>query len=158
MKKLIIAVVAIFFIGGGMVLLFSNKKDANKTPDTATQTSSQSELSNNSTVPPTQNGTAQTPAETPPAANVATTIVYTDNGFENANYKIKSGETVLVQNKSSRGLQLSSDPHPSHTDNRELNQNTLPPGGSQTFILTTKGIWAFHDHLQASIKGTIGVE
>lgn len=117
-------------------------------------------ISNNSTQP------VNTP--TPPAANqnsqgneeelAAVTITYSDTGVSLSAKTMKSGEKVKVINQSQKTIDVSSNPHPVHTDNSELNAGDIEPGGSRTFTLTTKGEWAFHDHYDPSKGGTIKVE
>lgn len=150
MNKVIVIVLVVLLLGIGVLFATNNSR---KTPETVP-----APTSSDSTVPPTQSGNEPTPAETGPDESVAATIVYTDDGFVPSSVTVKSGDKISVQNKSSRSLQFSSAPHPSHTENRELNQNTLPAGGSQTFTVTTKGRFGFHDHLNPSNTGTLVVE
>jgi hypothetical protein len=53
---------------------------------------------------------------------------------------------------------MDSDPHPTHTDNPQLNQGDIAFGASKTFTLTTKGTWGFHNHHDATQHGTITVK
>lgn len=88
----------------------------------------------------------------------AATITYTDNGFQPGKVTVKSGDQITVKNDSPQSLQFSSDPHPIHTDNPQLNQSVLQPGRSQSFTVTSKGTWGYHDHLNEINTGTIIVE
>lgn len=107
--------------------------------------------------------TSQTTASSSTESNsssqqVAATITYTNSGFSPEKITVKSGDMISVKNDSSRPLEFSSDPHPVHTDDPELNQSVLEPGQSQSFTLTTKGTWGYHDHLNEINTGTIVVE
>lgn len=79
----------------------------------------------------------------------AVVIVYTDAGFEKDTYAATSGQTVIVKNQSSARLEFSSDNHPSHTDNSELNLAAIVPGGEAAFRPSRTGTWGIHDHRQA---------
>lgn len=85
-------------------------------------------------------------------------ITYTDEGFSPATLTVTAGTTVTITNESSEDLDFSSDKHPIHTDNTELNQNTLPSGDSETFRVTNAGTWGYHNHLNPDRKGTIVVK
>lgn len=86
------------------------------------------------------------------------TIVYRDSGFSPAVLRAPSGTRITVENESSRNLEFSSDPHPSHTDNPGLNTNVVEPGEDVTFTVTRRGTWGYHDHLHPSYRGHIIVD
>lgn len=88
----------------------------------------------------------------------ATTITYTANGFEPSETTVKSGDKVKIVNESGDPLEFSSDPHPSHTINPELNAGDTENGQSTTITLTKTGTWGFHNHYNASDHGSITVE
>lgn len=119
--------------------------------------------SNNATMAPTAT-TNTTNNPTQPAANsdeskpVAATITYTDDGFEPALTTVKSGDTLKIVNNSSEQLQMDSNPHPVHTDDPELNIGAVEPGTSKTFVLTTRGTWGFHNHLDPGNTAKVDVE
>lgn len=87
-----------------------------------------------------------------------TVITYTDEGFNPATLTVAAGTTVTITNESSEDLDFSSDKHPIHTDNPELNRNTLSSGDSETFKVTKPGTWGYHNHLNPGRKGTIVVQ
>lgn len=87
----------------------------------------------------------------------ATTITFTDDGVSPARITIKKGTAVTVVNNSSRAIQFSSDDHPAHTDDPELNMSELAPGANGTFTPTHVGTHGFHDHHNDSVTGTITV-
>jgi len=88
---------------------------------------------------------------------LSTTITYTNNGFSPQASVVKQGATVTVKNGSSEGLQFSSDDHPTHTKEPELNLKTLAPGQTGMFIVTKSGKWGYHNHLNDTMVGTLTV-
>ncbi len=84
-------------------------------------------------------------------------ITFTDEGFSPATLTVKKGTKVTVANKSSQSVQFSSDDHPAHTDDPELNMSVLAPGESGTFTAETVGTHGFHDHIDDSKTGTLVV-
>lgn len=102
----------------------------------------------------TQNRTAQQNSNDA----VAETITYTSNGFSPNTITVKSGDKVKITNESGSLLEFSSDPHPSHTINSELNAGDTGDGQSTTITVTKSGKWGFHNHYNASHRGSITVE
>ena len=82
-------------------------------------------------------------------------ITFTDEGFSPTTLTVKKGTKVTVENKSSNELEFSSNNHPSHTDDPELNMSILQPGESGSFTPNTVGTHGFHDHIDDSKTGTI---
>lgn len=91
-------------------------------------------------------------------ASIAATITFNGNGFSPSLTTVKTGDTVQVTNKSSQELDFDSDPHPTHTDEPELNVGPISPSASKTFTVTKAGHWGYHDHLNPSITGALDVE
>jgi len=146
--KVIIAVVVVVVVAGGGYLAF-HKNDSGTSKKTSTS----------NTTTNTGATTSSTPSETTnPSASVAATITFTDNGFSPAVTTVKAGDTVKVTNNSSQELDFDSDPHPTHTDESELNVGPIGAGESKTFTVTKTGHWGFHDHLNPSMTGTLDVE
>lgn len=85
-------------------------------------------------------------------------ITYTDNGFAPLTLTVAAGEMVTVVNESSEQLEFSSNQHPLHNDNPELNRDVLLPGESDSFVVTEPGTWSYHNHLNSGKTGTIVVE
>lgn len=130
MKKIVIIAVAVLLVAGGAFIL-TNKSD----DKTATETS---------------------PSVVSDASGAV--ITYNDNGFTPSSSTVSSGTTVTIKNDSSSSLQFSSDDHPTHTKNPELNAATIEPGQTQTITVTKKGTNGYHNHLDASDTGTIIVQ
>lgn len=136
-NRVIIAIVVVVIVAGGAIwyMVANSKKTA--APAANNNSSSQS---NNST------------------KEVASTITYDGNTFSVSSEKVKAGASIKVVNTSDKELNFDSDPHPTHTDNTELNEGTIAPGESKVFTLTKVGTWGFHNHLDSSQHGTITVE
>lgn len=99
--------------------------------------------------------TQQQPADH--AASEAVTIVYGNDGFPSETFMVKAGGTVTVKNESDHDLEFSSGPHPTHTDEPELNMDVLAPGKSGSFKVTKIGTWSFHNHLKEQDTGSLMV-
>jgi plastocyanin len=94
----------------------------------------------------------------PPCA----TITIANNAVSPNAVTVSPGCRVAFVNNDSRSHDMSSDPHPEHTDCREINSvGVLQSGRSgETGNLTTVRACGFHDHSQdavASLKGTITI-
>lgn len=97
------------------------------------------------------------PKEDKPA-NEGALITYTTNGFSPETLRVSVGDKLTVKNNSNRTIQFDSDPHPAHTDNRELNIDHIRPGSSKAFTVSRTGTFGYHDHLNPSARGEIIVE
>lgn len=97
---------------------------------------------------------AQSDAET---SGDSVTITFTDSGFEPSKLTVTKGTTVKVVNNSSRNVQFSSDSHPTHRNNPEMNLSQLAHGESASFVAETVGEHGFHDHIDARMTGTLKV-
>ena len=140
-KTILIGIAALVVIGAGAYYVISNS--SNNTP-TASNT--------------TQNNT---PSQSPTSSNnqkTAATITYTSNGFSPSSTTVKSGDTVEIKNTSDEDMQLDSNPHPIHDDDADLNVGAVGPGESKTFVVTKKGTFGFHNHLDPGDTGTIIVQ
>jgi len=92
------------------------------------------------------------------------TVEITSSGFSPKTFEINAGDTVTWTNMDSRSHWPASAVHPTHTVYPE-------PGGcigskfdackglsnreSYSFTFNEKGTWGYHDHLRASLTGTI---
>jgi len=89
-------------------------------------------------------------------------IIFKDDGVSPPCDAIISGGKVVWVNNSAKPIQVSSDPHPIHTDNSEISDGKfvlqLEPGQSATITLTKKGNFGFHDHLKPNLSGRILVK
>lgn len=143
MKKSLIIVV-LLVIAGALVFVFGF----------SSTTDSPAPTENNQ--PSTNTDTTQQP-DNEVTSSDQVTIVYTDDGFENSTYAIASGGTVTVQNNSTTTLEFSSDDHPAHRDNPELNTDAIEPGETVQFTPQEEGEWGFHNHLLSVHTGVLTV-
>jgi plastocyanin len=93
---------------------------------------------------------------------VGATITITSGGVNPKNVTINSGEVVAFVNNDAGAHQISSDPHPVHTDCPPINSlGTLGPGQTRnTGNMTTSRTCGFHDHLDptnTALQGTITI-
>jgi uncharacterized protein HemX len=137
----IIAFIALVGIGGW---IFTSQKAA--APTASTQNTAQQNTPANSN---SKNSNIDTKNEV--------AILYTNSGFDKPSYTVKKGQTVRLTNQSTRSLQFSSNDHPTHLLNPELNLETLGAGASTTFQPTKAGNWGVHDHLDPSLTTTLVV-
>jgi len=104
-------------------------------------------------------GGSSTPTE-PVNPVLTNTITITASGVSPKDIQITPGTRVLFMNSDSRAHNMSSDPHPEHTDCTEINQvGLLTPGQSrETGNLNAVRTCRFHDHdlpNSASLSGAI---
>ena len=97
---------------------------------------------------------------TTPSPTSATTITISNNAASPQNITIARGQQVTIINNDSRAHEMTSDPHPEHTDCPELNQiGHLEPGQQRVSgNFTTARTCGFHDHIAAqtaALKGSI---
>lgn len=140
MKAFIIGLIAVVVIVGGYLLMH---KSSSKTVTTTPSTSSQSQSS------------SSTPASNQSAAD---TITFDGSQFSPATLTVKSGTMVTIKNTSSQDVQMQSNPHPTHTDDTDLNVGLVAAGQSKTFTVTKTGTFGYHDHLDPGIQGKITIE
>ncbi|HSW75171.1 MAG TPA: cupredoxin domain-containing protein [Candidatus Saccharimonadales bacterium] len=132
--KLVVALVVVIIVVVSGVLLFGKKKT--NAPSTNNSSASNSSQTNSST----------------------STITYDGNQFEPQTLTIKAGSKVKIVNQSSDSpLSFDSDPHPTHTDEPELNAGSIDPGVSTQITVTKVGNWGYHNHLHPEQTGRIVV-
>lgn len=92
-------------------------------------------------------GSSSTPTE-PTNPTPTNTITITSAGVSPQNVQIAPGTRVLFRNQDSRAHNMSSDPHPEHTDCPEINQVGLLAAGQsrETGNLNQVRTCRFHDH------------
>jgi plastocyanin len=114
---------------------------------------------------PSSPSPAPTPAPTPtptPGGSTAT-ITITSAGVSPRSVTIAVGGRVNFVNNDTRVHDMSSNPHPEHTDCPAINQaGFLQPGQSrETGNLTTPRTCGFHDHnrdTDTTLQGTIVIQ
>lgn len=146
-KKAVIALGILVIVIAGAAL-WMLRKDPSATDSTNTTPTNSSNDSSQSSTP--------NDAVTPTGSEAV--ITYADSGYSPSSITVKAGDKVIIKNTSSRSMQFDSDPHPAHTINPELNVGAVPAGQEMSFVVDTKGTFGYHNHLNASQKGTIIVE
>ena len=93
---------------------------------------------------------------------VAATITITATGVSPQNVTVAAGSRVTFVNNNTRAHDMSSDPHPAHTDCPEITVGFLQPNQSSTTQnLNRVRTCGFHDHNQdtnTSLQGTIRIQ
>ena len=107
-------------------------------------------------------GSSSTPTQ-PTNPVSTTTITITASGTNPKNIQVPVGSQVTFVNSDSRVHEMTSDPHPEHTDCTELNQvGLLSPGQQrQSGNLVRLRNCGYHDHSNpgtASLTGTITIQ
>jgi plastocyanin len=95
-----------------------------------------------------------------PGPSGATITIGANGAVSPASVTINSGESVTFVNNHTAPHEMTSDPHPAHTDCPAINAvGTLGAGQSRlTNALTTSRTCGFHDHLNdtnPNLRGTI---
>jgi plastocyanin len=106
--------------------------------------------------------TPTTPTPTTGGSSAAT-ITITSSGVAPRSVTVPAGSRVTFVNNDSRPHDMSSDPHPSHTDCPAINDvGFLQPGQSrQTGNLNTPRTCRYHDHNRdsdTSLQGSIVIQ
>jgi len=147
-KKIAALVLVLLIVGFGLVLFFANNGD-DEPEATPTPVATPSARATAASSPSGTQGGSQPEA---------VTVRFTDDGFSPQTVTVKSGQSITFTNDSDRTVEPSSDPHPTHTTNPQLNVGDLAPGQSKTITPTRTGSWGMHDHLQPSLKLTVVVQ
>jgi len=115
---------------------------------------------------------ATTTEEAIPAGPV--TVMYTSTGFSPGSVSIAEGQTVKWINQSSGEMWVAAAVHPTHMAYDGTTKNahcavgytgTIPfdacesvgPGESYSFTFTKADTWKYHDHVHATMFGTVVV-
>jgi len=152
----IIAVVAVAVIAVGAVLLFGNKNDDSAgSNNTSTSTSTSTNTSANQQTGFSSDVDGAEPSE---VEGMVVALTYTKDGFSPRQVTVPAGGTLKIVNESNKTTAPSSDNHPTHTLNPELNFPDIRPGQSATMVLTKTGTWGIHDHYDADKRATVVVE
>jgi hypothetical protein len=149
LRNLLIVIGIIVVLASGYFIFLGNKNSSSSNP------SSSSKSDSNTSDTTSQN--ASNCSGAPEAANTAT-ITYTSSGFTPDLVSLKAGGKLTIKNSSGKDLMFSSDPHPVHTDNKELNVGQVSDGSEQTVTLNTTGCFGYHNHFSSSDGGKILVK
>lgn len=103
-------------------------------------------------------GGGSTPTAPSGPPTVTNTITITSQGANPRNIQITAGTRVTFINQDTRAHNMTSDPHPEHTQCPELNQvGLLAPGQSrESGNLNTVRTCGFHDHDNPGVTNLTG--
>ncbi len=106
-----------------------------------------------------------TPTTTAPATATPTkplvehtAVIATKDTFSPGTITVKAGAKVVWTNKSGGTLTVNSDAHPTHVAYPPLNLGAFPDGASVQLTFDKPGKYAYHNHLNPSMRGTVIVE
>ena len=134
-NKLILIIIGLIIVAGGAFMAINNTKSQPQT------------TGNQATAIPTQ-------AEKPQQSDVTVT----SSGYEPKTITVAPGTQVVWTNKSGVGVTVSSDEHPTHLLWPFLNLGTFEDGATVSVVFEKEGTYTYHNHLNASQKGTIIVK
>jgi plastocyanin len=93
---------------------------------------------------------------------VGATLTITPNGMNPGTVTIAAGQSITLTNNDTRGHEISSDPHPVHSDCQSMNIGQLSAGQSRTSsAFTAARTCTYHDHDDPDNplwKGTVVVQ
>lgn len=97
------------------------------------------------------------------ASATSTTITISNNAVCPQNVTVPRGSRITFVNNDSRTHEMTSDPHPEHSDCPEINQvgNLVAGQTRQTGNLNTARRCGFHDHIafeNTALKGSITIQ
>lgn len=84
-------------------------------------------------------------------------IMVTEDGFSPNSITVDAGTAVVWNNTGGDTANVSSAPHPAHTDFPFLNLGDLSAGDKFSLVFDTPGTYKYHNHLDSSQFGTIVV-
>lgn len=90
----------------------------------------------------------------------AATLTITSDGISPKTLIVTSGTTVTIINNDSRSHEITSNPHPDHTDLPGF-EKQISAGSSTSFTFTQTGSWGYHDHddpFDSKWQGTVIVQ
>lgn len=84
-------------------------------------------------------------------------VNYTSAGFAPKSVTVQKGDTVVFENKTGKAASVASNEHPTHLLYPEFDQYKTDQRGKTEFRFTFEkvGTWAYHDHLNAGMGGTV---
>lgn len=85
-------------------------------------------------------------------------IVLGDSGFVPKDTTVKAGTTVIWVNKGGKDATINSDDHPTHSLYPFLNLGKFPSSYTLQVVFDKPGKYSYHDHYNATSKGTVTVE
>ena len=113
-----------------------------------------------SSSPSSSSDTSPTSPTTPPADAVATSTITIANSVASPKHiKVPRGSQVTFINNDTQSHNMTSDPHPDHTDCPEINQVGFLSAGQRRQtgnMVTNRTVCGFHDHDLPNVAGMQG--
>lgn len=161
-SKMLSLIIALIIVIGGVVYFMTRPSVAPKN-ENANQEVTNTNVATNE--PPRSfqtNGNGNENADNsviiPPPTTQAVTI--SSSGITPRTFTIDVGTVVTFQNQDSVSHQISSNPHPSHSDLPGFDL-VIGAGVSRSFTFSRAGNWGYHDHLSpfdSKFQGTVTVQ
>jgi plastocyanin len=139
-KKMLIAVVIVVLIVAALVMMKAKKPQTN-VPE-------ESQMVQDGAWDPDADSSINAPT---------IEITVTEDGFSPNSITVDAGTAVVWNNTSGDTVNVSSAPHPAHTDFPFLNLGDLSAGDKFSLVFDTPGTYKYHNHLDSSKFGTIVV-
>ena len=166
--RILIAVAMVALIAAGCNKANNTNNTENTQQETENTTPEQTETS-------TGDATAASPSGSTPATSAPTfsdeddvkpvdqpevrEIKITSTGFSPSTITIMKGDYVQFTNTDSAKHWPASDPHPAHTGLSGFDATRgLASGEKYTYQFMNTGTFSFHDHMNASLKGSVIVK
>jgi plastocyanin len=95
--------------------------------------------------------------QSPPTESAKVSI--TKSGFTPQVLRIRANTQVTWTNSDKKPHHIASDPHPTHSNHPDMNdQEALNKGDSYAYTFEKAGTYTYHDHVNPKLTGTIIVE
>ncbi len=164
-------VIAVLVIGGGFWWWQSTQMPAMQPSDNMTGMDLGSQGAATSTAIATSSGVSVGATVAVGTAPLSASVTYNGSSFSPSTVTIAQGGTVTFTSTAG-AMWVASGPHPIHNsyDGTTMQQHCAPgyigaapfdqcsPGTSFTFTFNNVGSWGYHDHLNASVQGTVIVQ
>jgi plastocyanin len=85
------------------------------------------------------------------------TVERTADGYSPEGLNLKLCDRIIFVNRTDQAIQPALGRHPDHTDYPGWKEGQIEPGQSKTLLLTTTGLYDYHDHLDERAKGHLSV-
>jgi plastocyanin len=103
--------------------------------------------------------TTSTPSVTKTIPVSVAAVTITKDGFTPSTIQVERGITVTWTNTDSATHQVVTDPHPGHTNLKDLDSDPLNQGDSSSFTFENTGTFTYHDEMNPlRFKGPVIVK
>jgi plastocyanin len=173
-QQQIVWAIIVVIVLAGLYWWWSSAQSASMTTDQPAATTQTSALPTTDATTPTNTNTSATtpttPTSAPTSAPMSATVTYNGSSFSPASVTIAQGGTI-TWTSTAGNIWIASNPHPIHNgyDGTTMQQHCAPgytgaapldecaSATSWSFVFNKVGTWGYHDHLNASVKGSVTV-